>query len=168
MLSWWRLTSLICLSRTGQYDHTMSIVCLSVCVCVCVTMVASLCLCVSLHLSLYLFQQSSNQRGTAWGENPRQTNNLLGANLTPADRHGGSVQVRITVYCSILPVSLLHSLNFLLIIGGQIPLYSVFLFWRSMRHGHWMVAGSWSPATHVKPAVWLVGISEGARTHIVK
>ena len=42
----------------------------------------------------YFLQQSGNQRGTAWGEQPRQANNLLGANLTPADRHGGSVQVR--------------------------------------------------------------------------
>ncbi|XP_064619741.1 casein kinase I-like isoform X3 [Lineus longissimus] len=32
-----------------------------------------------------------NQRGTAWGEQPRQQ--LLGTNLTSADRHGGSVQV---------------------------------------------------------------------------
>lgn len=35
---------------------------------------------------------SSNQRGHAWGEHPRQINSYLGANLA-ADRHGGSVQV---------------------------------------------------------------------------
>ncbi|CAH1798067.1 unnamed protein product [Owenia fusiformis] len=36
--------------------------------------------------------KQANQRGTAWGEQPRG-NNLLGANLMSADRHGGSVQV---------------------------------------------------------------------------
>jgi casein kinase 1 gamma len=44
------------------------------------------------HVSQQANKQS-NQRGTAWGEPARQANNLLGANLTPADRHGGSVQV---------------------------------------------------------------------------
>ncbi|XP_013385114.1 casein kinase I isoform X1 [Lingula anatina] len=36
--------------------------------------------------------KQSNPRGTAWGE-PQRPNNYLGPNLTPADRHGGSVQV---------------------------------------------------------------------------
>lgn len=42
-------------------------------------------------LAHWAWFQQSNQRGTAWGETPRQGGNLLGSNL--ADRHGGSVQV---------------------------------------------------------------------------
>ncbi|XP_041371763.1 casein kinase I-like isoform X3 [Gigantopelta aegis] len=44
------------------------------------------------HNTTHYNRQSTNQRGNAWGEQPRHSNNLLGANLA-ADKHGGSVQV---------------------------------------------------------------------------
>jgi len=38
-------------------------------------------------------KQQTGARGTAWNEQPKLQNSMLGGNLTPADRHGGSVQV---------------------------------------------------------------------------
>lgn len=39
------------------------------------------------------FQQQTGTRGSAWNEQPKMQSSMLGGNLTPADRHGGSVQV---------------------------------------------------------------------------